>query len=138
MGCIILPSAIVFVEGNVFISVCHSVRGVSASGSRGCLPLDPEGAHSQADIPISRHTPIDRHTPLGRHPPGQTPPRQTPLGRTPGKTPPETATAVDGTHPTGMHSCLHLHLPHFQLARGDQFVRGYLQCTYTHHYLHQI
>ena len=33
------------------------------------------------------------NTPLGRHPPGQTPPPQ------------QTATAVDGTHPTGMHSC---------------------------------
>ena len=67
---------------------------------------------------------------LGRHPPGHTPhpraytptppplcrhllpqadiplpPRQTcPLGRYP--LPPETATAADGTHPTGMHSCL--------------------------------
>ena len=41
-------------------------------------------------------------TPLGRHP---VPPRQTPLlGRHP---PPhhQTATAADGTHPTGMHSC---------------------------------
>ena len=45
--------------------------------------------------------------PLGRHPPpqadnslsGQTFPR-------PGQTPlPPTATAADGTHPTGMHSC---------------------------------
>ena len=36
----------------------------------------------------------------GVHPPGQTPP--TPLGQTP-----RTATAVDGTHPTGMLSCYH-------------------------------
>ena len=34
----------------------------------------------------------------GRHPPGQTPPPQ------------QTANAADGTHPTGMHSCLKLHL----------------------------
>ena len=34
------------------------------------------------------------HTPLGRHPPGPTPPLS------------ETATAADGTHPTGMHSCI--------------------------------
>ena len=42
-------------------------------------------------------------------------PRQTPPGQTShhgqtyppsGQTPPETATAADGTHPTGMHSCL--------------------------------
>ena len=48
-------------------------------------------------------------------PPGQTPPRaDTPRGHTPPQadthhghthTPPEMATAVDGTHATGMHSC---------------------------------
>ena len=36
--------------------------------------------------------PPDRH-PLGRHPPESTPPGQTPP-------------AADGTHPTGMYSCL--------------------------------
>ena len=48
--------------------------------------------------PMARH-----HTPLGRHP-GQTPhpPARHPLGRHP---PGQTATAADGTHPTGMHSC---------------------------------
>ena len=47
-----------------------------------------------------RH-PLGRHPLAGRHPPGwQTPPGQadTPLQ--------QTATAADGTHPTGMHSCL--------------------------------
>ena len=38
-------------------------------------------------------------SPLGRHTPGQTHPWQTPP-------PPPTATAADGTHPTGMHPCL--------------------------------
>ena len=43
-------------------------------------------------------TPLGKH-PLGRHPPqADTLYRQTPP-------PPATATAVDGTHPTGMHSC---------------------------------
>ena len=49
--------------------------------------------------PLGTHTPLDRH-PLDRHtpyadtaPPGGSPPR------------PEMATAADGTHPTGMHSC---------------------------------
>ena len=40
----------------------------------------------------------------GRHPPRQTPPPcadATPPGRHP-----PTATAADGTHPTGLHSCL--------------------------------
>ena len=47
------------------------------------------------------------HTPLGRHPP-DTPPRQTPLDAHthPVHARPETATAVDDTHPTRMHSCL--------------------------------
>ena len=49
--------------------------------------------------------------PPGRHPPradtphaGPSSPRQTPSpwGDPP---PPQTATAADGTHPTGMHSC---------------------------------
>ena len=55
-------------------------------------------------------------TPPSRHPPGQTPPRAdtpwvgTPQGRhtPPGQTPPKIATAGDGTHHTGMHSCLPL------------------------------
>ena len=39
------------------------------------------------------------YTPLGRHPLRQTPPGQTPP-------PKETASAADGTHPTGIHSCI--------------------------------
>ena len=59
----------------------------------------------------------DVHPPPGQTPtPRQTPPRQTPHGQTErhplsrrplGRHPlpgPEMATAVDGTHPTGMHS----------------------------------
>ena len=42
------------------------------------------------------------HTSVGR--PGQTPPRQTPHSTD--TTSPKMATAADGTHPTGMHSCL--------------------------------
>ena len=42
-------------------------------------------------------------TPGSRHPPEQTP---SPRSRPPG----ETATAADGTHPTGMHSCVKLFL----------------------------
>ena len=48
-------------------------------------------------------------TPQADTPPGQTPPRQTPPPQadTPHRqTPPrQMATAADGTHPTGMHSC---------------------------------
>ena len=94
------------VQGNVFTPVCHSVhRG------RGCLADTP-----QADIP-PRQTPPRADTPiLGR------PPEQTPLpGRhpsPPGRHPclPETATAADGTHPTGMHSC------NMQFYQGGNFL----------------
>ena len=63
------------------------------------------------------------HTPLGRHPPGRQPPAQCVLGYTPpppaqcilGYTSPypvhagiHMATAADGAHPTGMHSCLNV------------------------------
>ena len=62
---------------------------------------------------IKAHTPgqtTPRQTPAGRHPPGQTiPPGRhppPPLGRhPPGRHPLLAATAADGTHPTGMHSC---------------------------------
>ena len=54
------------------------------------------GIHTpRADNPLGRH-PLGRHPNLGRHPlPGaDTPPPQ------------QTATAANGTHPPGMHSCL--------------------------------
>ena len=62
----------------------------------------PPGSH-----PMGRHPPGQTHpwtdTPLDRQPPGRHLPRQTPtLGwHHPG----HTATAADGTHPTGMHYC---------------------------------
>ena len=46
----------------------------------------------------------DTHSPTGRHCQADTPWVDTPLGQTP--PPQQTATAADGTHPTGMHSCL--------------------------------
>ena len=44
-------------------------------------------------------------TPRGRQPPWADTPKQTPPGQTP---PSKTTTAADGTHPTGMDSCLTL------------------------------
>ena len=65
------------------LSVSHSVhRG-------GCLADMTPGKHSLGQTPSPRQTP-----------PGQIPPfrlDKPPSGRT--------ATAADGTHPTGMHSC---------------------------------
>ena len=83
------------------------------------------GRHPSKQTPwVDTPTPTNLHKyPLGRHhhhpaqtppwvdTPPQTPPRQTPWVNTPGQTPdppPETATAADGTHPTGMHSCYSL------------------------------
>ena len=58
------------------------------------------------DIPQQtppRQTPPQADMPLGRHPQADTP-----LGRPPGRhPPPETVIAADGTHPTGMHSCIY-------------------------------
>ena len=76
-------------KGNVFTSVCQEF-----CPQGGCLPDTPPGQTPPPD------TPLQADTPLGRHPTRQTPPPQadTPL-------PQQTATAADGTHPTGMHSC---------------------------------
>ena len=67
----------------MFLQACVCPRGVW-----GCLPQCMLGYHP----------------PLEQTPPEQTPPRaDTPRSR---HLPGETATAADGTHPTGMHSCL--------------------------------
>ena len=49
------------------------------------------------------YTPLGRHPLLVRHPPGQTPP-------------PKTATAADGTHPTGIILVLTMFFPRSQLV----------------------
>ena len=113
-------------------SVCPQGVGVSASVHPGSTPLPreqtPHSRHSQrADPPGSRHPSRSRHppgtdtpSPQEQTPPWeQTPPgADTPLGtdtpqsrHPPGsRPPPDTATAADGTHPTGMHSCLVIHV----------------------------
>ena len=52
------------------------------------------GVHLPRQILPRADSPLGRHPLPGRHPPRQTPPPH-----------PETDTAADGTHPTGMHSC---------------------------------
>ena len=84
----------------ILITVCNSTcRKVMLSQVSVC-PLG-----------VGVHPPVDRHHPLARHPLSRHPPGRYPLGRhPPGQTPradtpsPQMATAVDGTHPTGMHS----------------------------------
>ena len=68
------------------LSVSHSVHGGGVS----------------APVHAGIHTPhLSRHPSLGRHPPPLLA-DTSPLG---GHPPQQTATAADGTHPTGMHSC---------------------------------
>ena len=71
-------------------------RGVSASGFGGVCLWVHGGVHPLGRPP-SRAPQPRADTPIGRDPSGQTP-RQPPLS-------PETVTAADGMHPTGMHSC---------------------------------
>ena len=83
-------------KGNAFTRVCQSF-----SSQGGCLSHTP---------PTPGHT-HPGQTPSGQTPPWADTPRQIPLGQTPPHpvhTGIDMATAVDGTHPTGMHSCLYL------------------------------
>ena len=116
----------------MFLQACakNSVQG-------GCLPHCMLGytllsrppslgrqSHRQTPLPEANapdKQPLGRH-PLGRHPwadtlpKANTPPRQTPSsGQTPLGRHPRTATAADGMHPTGMHSC---------------YVVMFISCTY--------
>ena len=85
------------------LSVSHSVHRGSASVHAGIPP--PRSRHpSGADTPWEQTPPEQTHPspppPGSIHPPEQIPPlEQTHPPRA------ETATAADGTHPTGMHSC---------------------------------
>ena len=73
--------------------VIFSQASVILSTWGGCVWQTPP---ARADTP--------RETLLGQTPPGQTPPGR----HLPGQTPPlPAATAEDGTHPTGMHSCFY-------------------------------
>ena len=97
---LLLPSANEVAEENVFTPVCQSF----CSRGGGVHPLGRQPP-AWADTPPGRDSP-------GRHPLGRlSPPRQT-------HPPPETATAAEGTHPTGMHSCLQLH-PYLTLLQTE-------------------
>ena len=74
------------------------------------LEQTPPGADTPhgADTPRSRHPPTaDTHPPGSKQPPpgADTTPEQTPPEQTPPH-PRDTVTAADGTHHTGMHSCV--------------------------------
>ena len=84
-------------KSNVFTSVCQEFcrgwGGIPACTGRGGVCI-PACTGLGVCIPV-----CNMQGGCGRHPPGQTPSRQIP---------PRTATAADGTHPTGMHSCYFL------------------------------
>ena len=80
-------------KGNVFTPVCQSFcsqGGVSAS------------VHAGIHTPIPGQTSPWADTPQADTLPGKTPPGRHPLPVHAGI---DMATAADGTHPTGMHSC---------------------------------
>ena len=103
----LLPSAKVICEGYVFTPVCHSVHGVGGVS---------------ASMHAGIYTPwADTPPPPGKLPQADTPLTNTPWANTPRvvtSTPVhagiqcpvhagiDMATVADGTHPTGMHSCL--------------------------------
>ena len=88
MGIIITVSN--YCCGKVFTSVCHSVH-------RGGL------ADTLGQTPRQAHRP-GRHTPQADNPQADTPLRRHPLGGHLAAPPPETASAADCMHPTGMVS----------------------------------
>ena len=107
---IFLPSAISC--GKVMFSQASVIlyRGFLPLGPGGCLPLGLGGVYpGGVYIWVRGCTPPGHTVPLGRHHLGRPPPEHSPSRQThPRQTCPpssETATTVDGTHPTGMHSC---------------------------------
>ena len=108
-------------EGYVFTGVCLSTGGggrvpdqvhprrsrhtpprgadTHPPGSRPLRVSTPPGARY---TPRTRYTPGTRYTPQGADPPG---PGTAPWDQVYPPPPWDTATAADGTHPTGMHSC---------------------------------
>ena len=80
-------------KGKVIVTVRNEVAKVIFLQACVC----PQGG-GPASVHAGIHTP-PKNPPQGKPPGSRHPPEQT--------TPPprETATAADGTHPTGMHSC---------------------------------
>ena len=120
-------------EGYVFTGICLS------TGGWGCLPQCMLGYHTPPGAdPLGTDTPLEQTAPEQTPPPPGADPdpppgsRHPPLGAdTPWEqtlpsweqTPPrsrlphqDTATAADGTHPTGMHSCFNHKLNKINLS----------------------
>ena len=130
--CWFLPPANVVCEGYDFTGVCLSTgEGLPSRRPPGreTPPARRPQTPWQGDLPHhpSRETPWQGDPPVVRPPSRETPGRETPReggtpqkeappGRPPGKEAPPwqgdppTASAADGTHPTGMHSCCDLYV----------------------------
>ena len=118
-----------------FYRLQHSFHRRLSFCSRGQGVLQtPPGRHPLADTPWAEppgQTPPGRH-PTSRHSPSRHFPQQTPLADTPLPSacwdtppPPPVATAADGTHPTGMHSCLWLNLGQLGTDPGNFTSRAF-------------
>ena len=104
-------------KGNVFTPVCQSFC------SQGSTPV-----HAGICHPQGRHLPwaAPWQTPPWADTPRQTTPWAQPPGETPHK---QTATAADGTYPTGMHSCFKVCKDKTILQRCHQYASiGALLC----------
>ena len=95
------PSPTKLWQGNIFTSVCQEFCPRGEVCLSACWDTPPPPAE-----------PSWPDTPSGQTPPGQTPSPPPPQADTPqadtpqADTPQQMATTADGTHPTGMHSCL--------------------------------
>ena len=104
-------------------SVCpQGGRGVCLSACWDTTPPREQTPPPRAETPPEQTNPPEQTPPGTDTPPEQTPPEadklppqirhpsgsRLPLEQTPpwSRQPPDTATAADGMHPTGMHSCL--------------------------------
>ena len=107
-------------EGYLFTPVCQSFcsQGGLAQCMLGCQTPSPDQASPRPGTPpvqapprAGTPSPLEQAPPRSRHPLEQAPHpswSRHPPEQAPQHPPPpvaETATAADGTHPTGMHSC---------------------------------
>ena len=111
----------------MFLHLCQSFCYRGEGGLPQCMlgynPPEqtppPEQASPGSRHPLEQAPPMSRHPselapPWSRHPPEQAPPwSRHPPGP---DTPSQTATAADGTHPTGMHSCLQKGSPRLNIG----------------------
>ena len=95
-----LPSANEVCEGYVFTGVCLSTGGGVEAQAQGGLPRGCVQAQAWEGVQTQAQGGVYPSMHWGKHPPQQT------------------ATAADGMHPTGMHSCYFLNLLHAESSNA--------------------